>query len=143
MAERMATPETTNSHLAPEAQPSLRWVLTVVAANGCVGAAVAFVLGGPRSALGVATGAGLAFSNLWAFGRLGSALLSTAGSKGPWIALALGKVAVLFAVVICLLSCSVVGPIQLALGYLAMPVGIALSFVVFRDPRLDRNRESA
>jgi hypothetical protein len=57
--------------------------------------------------------------------------------------MALGKVLVLFAAVFLLLSGGVVGPLPLAVGYLAMPVGIALSYVLFPDPGLDSKRESA
>jgi hypothetical protein len=128
---------------APKAAPGLRRALAMVAAIGCIAGAVAFAVAGPRPALGVATGGGLAFLNLWAFWWAGSRLLSTTGSKAPWVAVAIGKVLVLFAAVFLLLWGGVVGPLELALGYLAMPVGIALSYVLFQDPGLDSNRESA
>jgi hypothetical protein len=139
----MTTPETSNGPRGPKASSGLRPVLATVTSLGFVGVALSFALDGPRCALGVAAGAGLAIANLWALGLLGSRLSATTGSKAPWVALAFGKLVILFTAVFCLLSLGVVGPLELALGYLAMPVGITLSYVVFRDPGLDSNRESA
>jgi hypothetical protein len=127
----MATPEATTDPSAPKPSHGLRPVLATVAALGSIGVVVAFVLSGSGSALGVAAGGGLAVANLWAFGRLGSGLVSATGAKAPWIAMALGKLLVLFGLVVLLLSEGLVGPIQLSLGYLALPVGIALSHVSF------------
>jgi len=134
----MATPETPRVR-----SPSLRPALVTVSSLGCLAIVAAFVLGGKQPATGVAAGAGLAVANLWAFGRLGSGLLSAKGSKARWIALALGKLLVLFGLVVLLLVGGIVDPIPLALGYMAMPAGITLSYAVFRNPGLDRNRESA
>jgi hypothetical protein len=139
----MTTPEAASGPSAPKSPHTLGPVLGTVASLGCAGAAVAFVLRGPGAACGVAAGGGLAVANLWAFGRLGSGLLATTGPKAPWIAMALGKLLVLFALVIFLLAEGLVGPVELSLGYVALPAGIVLSHVLFRVPGLDRNRESA
>jgi hypothetical protein len=138
----MTTTETANGPKGASSSPGLRPSLVSVAAVGAIGVALTLALAGARSGFGVAAGSGLAVANLWAFGRLGSGLLSPTGAA-PWITLALVKLVVLFAAVFFLLSLGVVGPVELALGYLAMPVGIALSYVVFPNRGLDRKRESA
>jgi hypothetical protein len=123
--------------------PGMRAILAVVAGLAALAAAIAFVWGGPGSAFGVAAGGSLAVANLWVFGVVGSGLLSATGAKTPWIALGAVKLVVLFAAVLVLLYSRMVGPLDLALGYLAMPVGITLAHVVFRSRGLDRKRESA
>jgi hypothetical protein len=123
--------------------PRLRSILATVAGLATVGAALALVLGGPGAAFGVAAGGSLAVANLWAFGVVGSGLLSPTGAKAPWIALGVAKLAVLFGAVVALLYGRVVGALELGIGYLALPAGITLAHVVFRGRGLDRNRESA
>jgi hypothetical protein len=139
----MTAPRTSTEPRVSTSPPGLRRALGAVGLLGCGGATAAFLLAGPGSAAGVAAGGCLGLANLWAFGRLGSGLLSAVNAKPLWIALALAKLVLLFGTVFSLLSLGIVGPLELALGYLAMPAGITLSYVVFPDTGLDRKSESA
>ncbi len=91
-----------------------------------------FVLG-QSGVLGVALGSALAGFNLWALARIVRAFINGAGL--PWAILAALKLIGLLAVVALLLKLGVTTVVPLAIGYLAMPVGIVCAQLSMARPR--------
>lgn len=81
-----------------------------------------FIVGGPRGALGVAIGAGVAVSNLWAIAVVIRGFLR--GQAASFGALAATKFAVLIGIVAVILKNHWADAAPLALGYAALPLGI-------------------
>jgi hypothetical protein len=125
----VGAPETTRRvRLAsPSRDIDLSRPLLAVATIGIVAAAAALAVFGRNRGLGVAIGAALATANLWAFARIGAAVLRRPGAGVPWALLAPIKLGLLFAAVVAVLKADLAGPIDFLVGYLALPVGIVLA----------------
>jgi hypothetical protein len=105
--------------------PDLRAALVGVAAMGVL-ISVATGLAFDQAALfGVAVGAALALSNLWALERL--VHLYSYSSTRAWAGVAALKLLVLLGIVFLLLTRNVVGLLPLVVGYGALPAGIVVS----------------
>jgi len=87
------------------------------------------LLFGALGVVSVGIGAGLAVANLWAVARTVRAFLgaASAGRRPPWLALAALKLVALFALLGLLVKNGWAEVLPLALGYLALPLGIVLS----------------
>jgi hypothetical protein len=110
-------------------------VRSVAVAGGAMAfGAAAFV--GLRTGLSVAVGAAIAGANLWALARIVAALLPSDGasasvqSRAGWALLALLKMGGLFAVVWLLMRYGVVSPLGMLVGFMALPIGIAIGSLV-------------
>ncbi|RYZ02612.1 MAG: ATP synthase subunit I [Myxococcales bacterium] len=103
----------------------LRAALWAVAITGALfTAASPFVLG-KGAPLGVAIGAFVAAFNLWALARIVRAFMNGAGL--PWVLLAAFKLVGLLALVALVLKLEVAAVVPLAVGYVALPVGIVFA----------------
>jgi hypothetical protein len=116
------------------ARDPMHATLVSVAALGLAAVVLAGAVAGVAAALGVLAGALLATANLWAFAKLGKAMLESGGGGAPWGVLALAKLLVLFGAVIFLLKREIVEAIPLAIGYLVLPVGILAAQLTRRAP---------
>jgi ATP synthase I chain len=91
---------------------------------------------GLRAAISVALGATLAVGNLWVLARVVAALLpadsvgASAQSRVAWALVALLKMGGLFAVVWLLMRHGVVDPLAMLVGFMALPIGIAIGSLV-------------
>ncbi len=110
-------------------------VVSVAAAGGVMAlGAAAFV--GLGAAISVALGAALAVGNLWVLARIIAALLPTdavaasAQSRAAWALLAVLKMGALFAVVWLLMRHGVVDPLPMLIGFMSLPIGIAIGSLV-------------
>ncbi|MFO0549416.1 MAG: ATP synthase subunit I [Polyangiaceae bacterium] len=92
-----------------------------------------------RWATGTLVGGALATLNLLLFARIGENILSPHGRNAPWAVLGALKLLGLFAAVYIILKRTDVSGLAFALGYGALPIGIALSTVV--RPRDDGDDE--
>jgi hypothetical protein len=113
-----------------------RAVFAATAAVGAVLTAGAFVLG-PRGAPSVAVGATVAVVNLWALrGTVRVLAGAAAGGRAPaGFSLLLGlKLLGLLALVWVLLSWGLVSAGPFALGYAALPIGVAIGALVCEKP---------
>lgn len=118
--------------MPPHDRP-MNTALTGVAIFGVAEALLTLVGWGIHSAGGVALGAALATVNLWAFTRIGHALLSgRQGQAATWAMIGVFKLVALLAGVYWLLDRSVVEPIPLMIGYAALPGGITLATLLNR-----------
>jgi hypothetical protein len=105
------------------------FAVAAVGAMAALGALIAF----DRSrGAGVAVGAFLATANLWAFARIGTAVLRQSGNGLGWALVAPLKLGVLFAAVVAVLKSQLAGPIDFLIGYLALPIGIVLAQLLGR-----------
>lgn len=103
----------------------LRAALWAVAITGAVfTGASPFVLG-EGAVLGVAIGAFVAAFNLWALARIVRAFMNGAGL--PWVLLAALKLFGLLALVALVLKFELAPVVPLAVGYVALPVGIVFA----------------
>lgn len=93
-----------------------------------------------RWATGTLVGGALATLNLLLFARIGENILSPQGRNAPWAVLGALKLLGLFAAVYIILKRTDVSGLAFALGYGALPIGIALSTVV--RPRDDGDEPS-
>ena len=81
-----------------------------------------------RVSFGVFVGALLALGNLWAFRLVGRGFFSGDGSsRAVWGLIGAFKFVGLLVIVAVLVRCNIVGAIPLAVGYGALPLGIAVS----------------
>jgi hypothetical protein len=92
-------------------------------------------IGGGRAGLSVATGASVALSNLYVLARIVRAVAvpeTTAPTNVAfaWGVIALAKVMVLVGGLWLLMTCHLVDPIPLVVGYGALPIGIAIGAVL-------------
>jgi hypothetical protein len=110
--------------------------LRAVVAAGVAMALFAAAAFGWRSAVSVVAGAAIAAANLWALARIIAALLPSdadqarSQSRVAWALLAIVKIFGLLAVVWLLMRHGVVSPLPLVLGYMALPIGIAIGSLV-------------
>jgi hypothetical protein len=103
----------------------LRAALWAVAITGALfTVASPFVLG-KGAVLGVAIGAFVAAFNLWALARIVRAFMNGAGL--PWVLLAALKLFGLLGLVGLVLKLEVAAVVPLAVGYVALPVGIVFA----------------
>jgi hypothetical protein len=116
--------------------PRMRACLLSTAGAGGVLAIAALAFFGLRTGLSVAAGGALATGNLWALARIIGALLPSGGaeartqSRAAWSLVAALKMLALFAVVWLLMSGGLVAPLQLVVGFGALPIGIAIGSLV-------------
>jgi len=87
------------------------------------------LLFGALGVVSVGIGAALAVANLWAIARTVRAFLGAAsgGRRPSWLALAALKLVVLFGLLGALVKNGWAEVLPLALGYVALPLGIVLS----------------
>lgn len=112
----------------PSHDRPMNTTLTSVAVFGVAMALLALAIFGIHSAGGVALGAAIATVNLWAFSRIGEALLSgRQGHAAKWAALGVFKLLALLGGVYVLINLGLVEPIPLMVGYAALPAGITLA----------------
>jgi hypothetical protein len=104
----------------------------IVLTGGALTLASPLVLG-RSGVLGVALGSGIAAFNLWALARIVRAFMNGAGL--PWVLLAALKLFGLLAVVALVLKLGITTVVPLAIGYLAMPVGIVIAQLSSARPR--------
>lgn len=103
---------------------ALRSSLASVAGMGVLLAGGALPLFGVRSALSVGAGALLATLNLYALGRIASALLS--GRRGLWGPLGVAKILFLFISSWFLITHEWVSALPFVVGLSALPAGLSL-----------------
>jgi len=116
----------------------LRATLVAVALSGATLTLGAEVARGRGAALSVGAGAAIATANLWALARIVTALLPDGsklaahvpGSAAAWALLAVLKMFGLFVVVWLLLRYVVVSPLSMLVGFGALPMGIAIGWLV-------------
>ncbi len=118
--------------MAEPLDPRLATAMKSVAAMGLLVALVGGTLYGPRTGLGVALGAGIAVSNLYALARIVRALARPGASRSVagWTFAFLAKLLFLFGGAWLLLTWHVVGVMALAAGYGTLPIGIAIGSLV-------------
>ena len=128
LPERQHHPTPMAANLATT-QPGIelgRPVFAVVAI-GILLAGGAFFIGGRPTAIGVGIGGLTASLNLWAFTRIGSAMISGQSRPGSWGLMAMLKLLLLFGAVFFILKKDWADPLSFLIGYLALPIGIVAS----------------
>jgi hypothetical protein len=116
--------------------PRMRTALVAVAITGAVETVCAAAFVDLGAAFSVALGAGLAVGNLWALARIVVALLpadahgARTQSRVGWAILAAVKMVGLLGVSWLLMRHGVVGPLGMLIGFLALPIGIAIGSLV-------------
>ncbi|HEY6459930.1 MAG TPA: ATP synthase subunit I [Polyangiaceae bacterium] len=114
----------------------MRASIVAVGLTGAAFALAALVVTGPSTALSVAIGAAVATANLWALARIIAALLprteggAKAQSRAGWGVVAVLKVLGLVAVVWLLMRHGLVSPLPLVVGFVSLPIGIAIGSLV-------------
>jgi hypothetical protein len=115
-----------------EVDPRLRASIMAVAGVGATLSAAALAFFGPTTALSVTVGAAVSTANLWALGRIVSALLPSESdaaqtqSRAGWALVALVKMFGLVAVVWLLMKHGVVSPVPMLVGLGALPMGVVV-----------------
>ncbi len=108
-----------------------------VAAVGAVTSAAAFFISGARASTSIAIGASVALLNLWALRGIVRTLVAVASQteKGGGLGFFLGpKLIALLALVWILLSRHAVDAAPFALGFAALPIGVAIGALVCEKP---------
>jgi len=114
----------------------MRTAIVAVAITAAVETVVAAAFVDLSSAFSVALGGGLAAGNLWALARIIAALLpgdsggATAQSRAGWAILAAVKMVGLLGVSWLLMRHGVVSPLPMLLGFMSLPIGIAIGSLV-------------
>jgi hypothetical protein len=111
--------------------------IRAVAIVGLFAVGLAFLIGNVRDGVGVLCGAALATVNLWAFARVAAAFLDSGGRSVSWAAVSIIKLLALLAIAYALMKRGIAAPLALALGYLALPVGIVLGQLFGPKPQSD------
>jgi hypothetical protein len=101
--------------------------LFAVLAIGILLAGGALLIKGPPTAIGVGIGGLTAALNLWAFTRIGTAMISGHSRPGSWGFMAMVKLLLLFGGVFFILKKEWADPLSFLIGYLALPIGIVAS----------------
>jgi hypothetical protein len=110
--------------------------LLAVGLTGAAFACSALVVSSAGCALSVAVGAAIATANLWVLARIVGALLPTeaagarAQSRAGWVLVAMLKMAGLVGLLWLLLRHGGISPLALAVGWGALPIGIAIGSLV-------------
>ena len=112
--------------------PRLKTALLGVVALGAMCAAVGATVSGARAGASIAIGAAVAASNLYALARIIRALATPGASRSAtgWSFALLVKMAFLFGGLWLLLTWRVVTVIPLVVGYMTLPLGIAIGSLV-------------
>ncbi len=121
-----------------KADPKLTAALYAVAATGALMAVAAWLVWEGRAAFSVAVGCAIALSNLYVLSRIVGRMLGGSPSEGgtggggaaAWGVFAAVKMIVLFGVIWLLMAKKVVMPLGLLVGYMSLPIGIAIGTVV-------------
>jgi hypothetical protein len=114
----------------------MRVALGAVAITGAVFGVAAAAFVGLDAAFSVLLGAALAVGNLWALARIIVALLpddaggAAAQSRVGWAILAAVKMVGLLGVSWLLMRHGVVSPLGMLVGFMALPIGIAIGSLV-------------
>jgi hypothetical protein len=87
----------------------------------------AWLIRGRQTGIGAGIGGLTAVLNLWAFTRIGRAMLSSPFRRGSWGFLAVLKLLLLFGGVFVILKKDLADPLSFLIGYLALPIGIVAS----------------
>jgi hypothetical protein len=103
-------------------ESGLRAALWGIALTGAVLTLASPFVIGKQAMLGVALGSAIAAFNLWALARIVRAFMNGAGL--PWVLLAAFKLIGLLALVALVLHFGVTTVVPLAVGYVALPIGI-------------------
>ena len=114
-----------------------RAVFAAVALVGAAVAAATFALSGTRTGASVAVGAGIAVANLWALrGTVRVLAGAAAGGRVPpgYAVLLSFKLLGLFGLLLLLLSRGVVSGGGFAIGYSALPIGVAIGALLCEKP---------
>jgi hypothetical protein len=124
----------------PPLDARMRTSLVAVAISGAAISAVGAGLFGLRAGASAAAGAAMAAGNLWALARVVVALLPQEGAaadgssghahKGAWTVVALVKTAGLLVAAWLVLSYRVAAPLPMLVGFVALPIGIAIGALV-------------
>jgi hypothetical protein len=114
---------------------AFRTVFATVAATGVALAAGDLFLRGASGALSVLVGAAIALANLYVLRRILSVVLvphSDASTHGAaaWGVISIGKLMILCGTMWALMTRHLVAPIDLFVGYVSLPIGIAIGSVV-------------
>lgn len=104
-------------------QASLRSTLMV----GAVFALATLVFGGKIAALSVGLGSVLVAADLWAIGRIVSALVSKSECRARWVLVGLAKVALVVGVLYLVIRSGLADALPLSLGLLSLPLGIVIA----------------
>jgi len=123
----MTTPNT-------DEERGVRAALWAIALSGAALTLGSFFVLGRESVPGVALGSLIAAFNLWSLGRIVRAFMNGAGL--PWVLLAALKLVGLLAVVGVVLKLGITTVIPLALGYVALPLGIVFAQLGAARPRV-------
>lgn len=119
----------------------LKAAILSVAISGLALSFGALVLFNLRAALGVAVGGVIATVNLIVFARVIVAFLGQKREQtGPWVAVALLKLVLLFGGVWLILKSGTVSALALAVGYAALPLGITLGTLFGPKPKGDEDQ---
>ncbi len=112
--------------------PRLTTALLVVAIFGGLFAAVAATVFSARAGLSCGIGAAIAASNLYALAKIIGALVTPGASRSAvgWVFALLMKMAILFGGIWLLLTWGVVTVVPLVVGYMTLPLGIAIGSLV-------------
>ena len=117
--------KSTTTMPSPDEESGVRAALWGIALTGAVlTLASPFVLGA-HAILGVALGSAIAAFNLWALARIVRAFMNGAGL--PWVLLAALKLIGLLAFVAVVLKLGITTVVPLAIGYVALPIGIVFA----------------
>jgi hypothetical protein len=110
---------------SPDEESGLRAALWGIALTGAVLTLASPFVIGTHAILGVALGSAIAVFNLWALARIVRAFMNGAGL--PWVLLAALKLIGLLAFVGVVLQLGVTTVVPLAIGYVALPIGIVFA----------------
>ncbi len=111
----------------------VRTALWAVAITGVLFTALSPFVLGKHAVLGVALGSFVAAFNLWALARIVRAFMNGAGL--PWVLLAAFKLFGLVALVAVVVKLELAAVVPLAIGYVALPVGIVFAQLGGARPR--------
>lgn len=111
-----------NQHLYSRLDRTTQVILSL----GVFGAVLGLVWVGWVQALSVLLGSLVGAANLWVISRLVPRLMASEGPKATWAVLSALKVGALLAVIVLLVSSSLIDLLFLCLGYVSVPLGIAV-----------------
>ncbi|MBI4950515.1 MAG: ATP synthase subunit I [Myxococcales bacterium] len=125
-----------------ESAATLRTAVLAVAGAAVVIALAVLFVWGPGAAIGVACGGALATANLYVFVRVGRGIVTGGRKARFWALVGAAKFLGLIGVVYLLLRTGVASGLGLALGYAALPLGIAIGhFLAPRPGDTERTAE--
>jgi hypothetical protein len=110
---------------SPDEESGVRAALWGVALTGAVLTLVSPFVIGTHAILGVALGSAIAVLNLWVLARIVRAFMNGAGL--PWVVFAAFKLVGLLALVAVVLKLGLTTVVPLAVGYVALPIGIVFA----------------